>query len=591
MKNPFASIFQVAAALLCGFAIHPARAQNITQNVTLQPGWNAVWLEVQPISNRTDTVFGGLPVASVWTRAERSSSVEFIQNPSEEAFNQTGWLGWFHPSRPEAFIGNLFALHANRAYLVKLTNSTPVNWSVVGRPALRRLAWAPDSYNLRGLPVDPSSPPTFLNFFRPSKAHYDATAGQLQRVYRLNSASGQWQLVSSGETVQSGVAYWIYSHGSSDYVAPLSAQVDVGDGLDFGAELTEADLRLANHLTTPLNVSVRELGSPGSILSYYQFDPVLGGRWPALPNPLTLTVPADTTPRLLLAARRQHLAGSAYQSVIEVRDGVGTRLLVPLSVEKSPAASAAAGIAAAAAPANPLAGLWLGTATLDAVSEPHSANPANPTPTKSKLSLRLLVHLDAAGQARLLKDVIQMWRNGTSTNDASGNNVVDKPGEYVLLTDDTLIPMFDGATVRDGQSVGRRISSIGYDFPSSSSNNFLTFSGSLAIGQSLSATLTLPYDHATNPFKHKYHPDHDNLTNRFDGPAIESYTTTRQISLDFAASPPAGVPPVADFGFNQMGGAYSETISGIHKHPIHIRGTFQLGRVSTIPELNPSPTP
>jgi hypothetical protein len=48
---------------------------------------------------------------------------------------------------------------------------------------------------------------------------------------------------------------------------------------------------------------------------------------------------------------------------------------------------------------------------------------------------------------------------------------------------------------------------------------------------------------------------------------------------------------VADFGFNQMGGAYRETISGIHKHPIHVRGTFQLARVSSIPELNPSPTP
>jgi hypothetical protein len=591
MKNFFASILQIAAALACSFAIHPARAQTITQNITLQPGWNAVWLEVQPVSNRTDVVFASLPVASVWTRAERLSSVEFIQDPSEDAFNQTGWLGWFHPSRPEAFLGNLFALHANRAYLIKLTNSTPVNFSVAGRPSLRRLEWVPDSYNLRGLPVDAASPPTFLNFFRPSKAHYDASAGQLQKVYRLNSASGQWQLVSPGEPVQSGAAYWIYSHGPSDYVAPLSVEVDVGDGLDFGTELTEANLRLANHLSGPVNASVSELGSPGSILSYYQFDPVLGARWPALPHPLTITVPTEANARLRLAARRQHLGGSTYQSVIELRNGAGTRLLAPILVEKY-ATTAGGAVAHSAAPApNPLAGLWLGTATLDAVSEPHSANPTNPTPTKSQLSLRLIVHVDGGGQARLLKEVIQMWRTGTLTNDASGNKVVEKPGEYVLLTDDTRIPMFDGATVRDGQSVGRRISSIGYDFPSSSSNNFLNLSGSLAIGQSLSATLTLPYDHATNPFKHKFHPDHDNLDERFAAAAVESYTTTRQIRLDFAASPPAGVPPVADFGFNQMGGAYRETISGIHKHPIYVRGTFQLARVSSIAELNPSPTP
>src|SRR5688572_10438830 len=182
MRNLFISTWRIAAAFAFGLTIDCARAQTITQSITLQPGWNAVWLEVQPAANRTDTVFSNLPVASVWTRAERLSSVEFIQDPSEETFNEAGWLGWFHPSRPEAFLGNLFAVHANRAYLIKLTNATPVNWSVVGRPSLRRVSWVPDSYNLRGLPVDPASPPTFLNFLRPSKAHYDAAAGQLQSV-------------------------------------------------------------------------------------------------------------------------------------------------------------------------------------------------------------------------------------------------------------------------------------------------------------------------------------------------------------------------------------------------------------------------
>src|SRR5687768_5512692 len=113
MKNISASVFQVTAALVCSFAVHSARAQTITQTITLQPGWNAVWLEVQPADNSTDSVFANLPIASAWTRAERLSSVEFIQDPSEATFNGAGWLGWFHPSRPEAFLGNLFTLQAN----------------------------------------------------------------------------------------------------------------------------------------------------------------------------------------------------------------------------------------------------------------------------------------------------------------------------------------------------------------------------------------------------------------------------------------------------------------------------------------------
>jgi hypothetical protein len=288
--------------------------------------------------------------------------------------------------------------------------------------------------------------------------------------------------------------------------------------------------------------------------------------------------------RLRLAARRQNLSGSAYASVLEIRDGAGTRLLVPVSVEKFTSVVAARG------PAEPLAGLWVGTATINSISEAHSANPTNPTPTKSELNLRLMVHVAANGRTRLLKEVIQMWRNGTLTNDSSGNRFVDRPGEYVLLTDDTLIPMFSGATLRDGESVGRRLSTIGYDFPSSATNNFLNLAGTFAIGQILTGTLNLPYDHPTNPFKHKYHPDHDNLDARFDKPAVESFATTRAIRMEFAAVPPAG-PAVPDFGFNEMGGVYRETVTGIHKNAIHLSGTFRLSRVSQISELNPSPTP
>jgi len=566
-----------------------ASAQTITQTITLQPGWNAVWLEVQPTNNTASAVFGNLPVASVWSRAERVSSVDFIQNPSEASFNESGWLAWLPAWRTESFLNNLFAVHANRAYLVRCTNTTPVVWNILGRPALRQLDWVPDAFNLRGAPVDPAAPPTFLNFFRHSPAHYNSANSQLQKIYRLNNVLGQWQLVSPTDAVQSGAAYWIYSQGASDYLAPLTAEVETGDGLDFGDGLTELSLRLKNLTTTPANALLRDLASPASILAAYQFSPTLGGQWPTLPNPLAVAVASGLDTRLRLAARRQDLSGNSYASVVEIRDGAGTRLLVPVSVEKFTDV-AAAGEVAAAGGTEPLAGLWVGTATINAVSEAHSANPTNPTPTKSEFNLRLMLHVDASGQTRLLKEVIQMWRNGTYTNDSSGNQVVDKPGQYVLLTDDTLLPMFSGATLRDGKSVGRRVSTIGYNFPSSPTNNFLNLAGSFAIGQSLTATLTLPHDHPTNPFKHKYHPDHDNLNAQFDGPAVESFTTTRAIRMEFAAAPPEG-PAVPDFGYNEMGGVYRESITGIHKNPIHVRGTFRLSRVSQIAELNPSPTP
>jgi hypothetical protein len=558
------------------------QAQSFTQSITLNPGWNAVWLEVQPEDNAADAVFGALPVASVWSRGERTSSADFIQDPSEEAFNQAGWLGWFPPSRPEAFLGNLFAVYANRAYLIKSTNGTPLNWTVTGRPSLRQPEWVPDALNLRGLPVDPASPPTFLKFFLPSPAHYAAAASRLETIYRLNSASGQWVPASATDTVRSGEAYWIYTRGASDYLAPLRVRGDLGDGLDFGLQLTELSLRLENLSTAPGNAIVRDLNfGAGTRLAYQDFDPSSGAQWSVLPDPLGLSALPDQEQRLRLAVRRQDMGGTNYQTVLEVRDGAGTRWLVPVTAEK---------LAGNQPGSDALAGLWLGTATLDAVSEPGGADPATPTPTQSKLNLRLLIHVDSQGQARLLKEVIQMWRDGTYTNTAAGDRVVDKSGSYVLLTDDTLIPLFKGATVRDGESVGRRFSTVGYDFAGGTTNNFVNLNGKFGVGETLTGTLTLPANHPRNPFKHKYHPDHDNLNARFDGPAQESYEPVRQISLAFAPEPPDG-PAVPDFGYNEMGGHYQETITGLHKVPITVSGSFRLSRVSRITELNPNPRP
>lgn len=582
------------AALGLGAAV--ARGQNVIQSFTLQPGWNAIYLEVRPVDNSTATIFSNLPVASVWTRAERVSSVDFIQDASEESFNRAGWLGWFHPSRPEAFLGNLFAVQANRAYLIKSTNSTPITWNVSGRPSLRQEEWVPDAYTLRGLPVDGGSPPTFLNFFRTSKAHYDSTTGQLQKVYRLN-ASGQWTQAALLDPIKSGEAYWIFTKGASDYVAPMKVSVDLGDGLEYGLALTELNLLVGNATTGSMNVFVQDLGPAGpTALSYYRFDPALGAQWPGLPAPLTVSPAPGSEVRLRLAVRRQDIAGASYNSVLQIRDGAGTRFLVPITAEKMTGSAGALARQGGPRPHAPIdeakvrAGLWVGTATINAVAEAHSAQPTTPTPTKSEFNLRLLVHVDANGQARLLKDVIQMWRDGTYTNDGSGNLLVDKAGRYVLLTDDTLIPRFQGAAVRDGESVGRRLSSIGYDFPSGPTNNFLNLAGFFTFGQKLNGALTLPFDHPTNPFRHKFHPDHDNLNARFDGPAIEAYSTTRQIELEFTTTPPAG-PAAPDYGYNVMGGNYRETISGLHKTNLFVSGAFRLTRVSMIADLNPSPVP
>ncbi|MDX1951025.1 MAG: hypothetical protein SFY81_02510 [Verrucomicrobiota bacterium] len=94
-------------------------------------------------------------------------------------------------------------------------------------------------------------------------------------------------------------------------------------------------------------------------------------------------------------------------------------------------------------------------------------------------------------------------------------------------------------------------------------------------------------DHASNPFIHSYHPDHDNLDALFQPitqPGAESYEIKRQITLSFT-------PPGDDFasrtiGFSRLQGTYLENIvlkgSDSQIRTIVTKGDFLLTRVSGI---------
>ena len=66
----------------------------------------------------------------------------------------------------------------------------------------------------------------------------------------------------------------------------------------------------------------------------------------------------------------------------------------------------------------------------------------------------------------------------------------------------------------------------------------------------LNGVVALDYNHPLNPFKHVYHPDHDNLNERFEQPPLpegrESFTVTRNVAFEFTATDPHGVDHHAD---------------------------------------------
>jgi hypothetical protein len=595
-----------------------ALAQWTNQTILLRPGWNAVFLEIQPEPSECDAVFAGVPVESVWAWNRRFTPVQFIQDPEQLIPGQPDWLIYLPTSHLARATMNLFALQGNRAYLIKLPdNASQLSWTFSGRPLTRRIEWLSDSFNFAGFQVEAINTPTFQNFFASSPAH----AGQ--RVYRL--VNGLWSLVTSPATTRlaRGEAYWIFTRGQSTFTGPLDVAVEQGYGLDYGRILTEQTLTIRNNSATTNTVTVRRLGSrlpPGSEypalagavpLNFFQLNLAqnqVDAQWLPLPSPLTMVLRPGQEWNLRLEAQRAAMASFTpppgvtdvlYQSLLEVSDGAGSRRLVGVTargLQTFPAGGAGLRAAGGAPPAVHLrAGLWVGSAAINKVNQPANVGAPNaPVSTASEFQFRLLVHVDNNGQARLLQKVIQMWKDGTLTTDSNGLQVVDVPGRFVLVTEDRFIPSFTGATLRDGEPVGRRLSSAAFGFraPVSMTGDFGSTSGLLQ------CSVPVDFDDALNPFKHRFHPDHNNLD---DSPqpqplplrtnvhglryTAESSSVNRDISLQFTATDPDNLS-LAGFGDDQLGGVYRETLTGLHKDALHIEGVFRLQHASRIGVLN-----
>lgn len=116
--------------------------------------------------------------------------------------------------------------------------------------------------------------------------------------------------------------------------------------------------------------------------------------------------------------------------------------------------------------------------------------------------------------------------------------------------------------------------------------------GSFATGQTVTWPISIPWNDPTNPFVHTYHPDHDNKdpAGRALGEGKESFSISRSCQFTFTASPPDG-RYIAGWGSTILGGTYRETLTGLHKRTLEVRGTFQMRRVSEIATLDMTPPP
>jgi len=615
-----------AASVFCA---PPVKAQSAYEQVIqFRPGWNAIYLEVQPDPAQIADVFSPgncgvpmVPLLSVWTFDPRYGSVGTIADPAQGLFTTTGWFGFFPDDRSESVLNNLFALIPHRAYLVKMGGTQPITCAVPGVPVLRSVQWVADSFNLVGLRVDPANPPTLQSYFAPSEAHTG------QSIYRLDPG-GAWQpVLPFVETARAGEAYWVYTRGPSTYQGPLEIELEAGDRLDYGGSLTQDFITFHNRLDVDTLVTLRRLPAPAPVpLKYRGFNEATDQTsWPVLPNGFTIAVPAESSALLDVAVSRARLTGRSEQ-ILEATNEFGARVL--LQVVASPTRSTNTGSGSSSftksvsrpaspetAPPNDFAGLWVGRARVSRVSEilcvlknrdctcrdPGSCDvdgqpcvddldcgpvsdlcaagactssgaacsvdrdcpgfsqncvqdlidpgdafecdpdcdngqictcnarecesptaESDPQPTGDEFPIRLLVHVDRSGQPRLLKEVIQLFKEQVLGPDPAtpGFQTLIDPGSYVLITNDDLIPEFSGVAMRDGKPVGMRISTAAYDFDETTpgwdaESHALRMAGQFTTSGVVSASIEMGKNFPTNPFRHRYHPDHNNLDNQF----------------------------------------------------------------------------
>ncbi len=577
MKS-FADIFKITCGVyivLMSSSLTDVHGQWVEQTINLEPGWNSVYLEVQPEPRDCNEVLDGLPIASVWCWNPKSSSVQYISTPPSPESLQVGhpqWLVYFPPSQPEHVATSLFNIIGGKAYLIKLNGVQQVQWTIKGRPRLPRIDWQAETHFLCGYHLSDGGEPTFADFFSASAYH------EGRPIYRLVETGGnwQWQSVDANDTMTRAEAYWTSSQYTSAFTGPLEV-VEQAGGLEYGKILVEQTLTIKNLSDSNMTVDItlRSSLSPpegayepvaGDVpLLYWVGPPDSNTPWQELPPTLSVDVNSGDTKYLRLAVQRSAMpAEGRYQSILEVDNNQGMTIRVPVSAEYTD-----------------LTGLWVGYAAIDSVSQPADDNDPNAKPTGSEFQFPLILHVDANDNVYLLREIVQLWKYGVmDTDPITGMDFVAEPGRFVLVIDESLFsdPNYGGATLRDGQLRGRRISSAAFSFPQPA--KMQPISGSFgfegAVFEPEQPIVIAPGD-PLNPFKHKFHPDHDD--------ADEIYQITRHLRLVFD-SEAAGASTIAGWGDTDIGGVYSEVLTGLHQRDIYVEGTFRLHRVSQIGQLN-----
>ena len=389
------------------------------------------------------------PITEVWLWQPPVSSLQFVESPVSPTGHGTQWASWVRNNAGST----LQRLSGNVACLVRNTNTTSYTWIVKGRSVPPRYQWSTTGLNLLGFPTPAGAPPTFENFLTPAPDSL-YTSAEIYRYPGGNlSPTNPARLFAFRTTpVTRGAAYWIRAGDLFNrYFGPFEVSLSDASGVAFGTTAGQKSFRLRNLTATARTVTLSLTNSetaPAGQSNVVAAPPLLVRGAQNLTNLTYASSNLNTTPHawtlaaagqpgseveIVLGLNRSQMSGDAggkFAATLRFRDSLNlSQVDVPVTAEKSSQA-----------------GLWVGAASVNQVASYLKSfqRDTNDSPVivsnryvvtnlntslgavPAPMSLRLIVHSDTNGTARLLERVYSGLRQQTNQILATQETLLDE---------------------------------------------------------------------------------------------------------------------------------------------------------------------
>ena len=554
----------------------PAQAAHIMETMTLEKGWNAIYLESTPTNAACADFFAGAPVERVasYQSDAYSSTRQIADDGSTIDQKPLSYRVWV-PGDEAA--STMAALRGGCVYLIYAKDVWTTTF--LGVPAAPRQTWRATSgetgfMNLVGVSADTNVSVNAKEYF--GEGPFGTASGVAYKIAGTKTAAPTFLSLGIGAKpkVQGGKAYALTAAKDADWPGVIgflgSASVEFGSG-DF-ASVTLKNFGTTNHTFRVTVVKsemdeAQEAFPPLGALKRKVRDEHGNESWTNVTQDAFWDIelaPDALAVQKFAIDRTAMTAGTTYAAVMQIVDMGETqmRVRIPVTIGEKSADEAAFPT-----------GLWAGYIQMETVS---SLTNKTPTAAAGTLKMNILVHVPASGTPQLLQRV------------AAG---VDSAGNMRLFK--------ELSSAKAACENPRRLSTV----MMSVANPIVDASAHATFGDQLQFDWTVGANARDNPFRHAWHPDHDGKTADYSGDVVsgddlanyvnpvkpELWSVTNTLYLSWHKQNIATEDVDFEHNPNETTTGFATwTVGGlISGGPIHSMGIFYLKRIADVGEIEP----